>query len=227
MSRFGFQCLLLILFSNPCLGQTDFFWSFHNLGDGAENSDIEMTLSVGETATLYLYYSIANYEVSTGLGLDVASSSRGVIQFEAAESFEFDVAVEIDGRDFVVGHRWGDGYGAAGLVEADEILGLNAFTVVAGDGMIERNIGPQFVDQGYDFDAEAFLFGQVDFMASATGTTRFEITPWSSSICNNCSPWGPFWTFGSATIHVVPEPNLVWITGSLLGWIALTRNRKA
>ena len=75
------------------MGQGDFFWSFQALNSGATNSAAEGTFAVGETGSLYLYYSTMNSELDTGAGLDISLTNSGVVEFSAAETFDFDICL--------------------------------------------------------------------------------------------------------------------------------------
>ena len=178
-------------------GQTDLFWSFSPLNSGATNSFAEQTFSVGDTGTLYLYNSI---EVDTGCGLDIATTESGVIGFTGAETFCFDVVLTT-APDIALGERWGDIFGPAYMVSPDLVLGLNAGTVVGGDGMIFDNNGMgAFFDVGYDMDAEAFLLGEVTFEALEPGETEILLTIGSTGIVHNGMALSP--SIGGARIIV-------------------------
>ena len=109
----------------------------------------------------------------------------GVIRFESAESYNIDILVQ----DFVVGTRWedknggsGGGYGGGGFagpafdVQPDFIDGLIALTV-GNNGILEFNNGSSaFLDEGYDAQADAFIFGQLVFTALAPGNIELQTT---------------------------------------------------
>lgn len=181
-----------------------YFWSFENLNEGATNASPSRTFSVGETASVFLYYSAREGGPSIGAFWDVDTAQEGIIDFLGAETLEF----AINEGPETVGYRWtengNNGPGAGGVfgpgtVGADgQSFHFNAFTVTGGDGILETNSGPVFVDQGYDSGADAFLFGRVDFVAREVGNTQFDVTPGSSDGCTDC--------FGGITITVVPEP---------------------
>ncbi len=146
----------------------DFFWSTSGLNQGATNTELDLELAVGETTTLFLYYSTngpADSDLSVGAGINVASSMPGVIAFDSAETLDFPIS--IGGQE--LNERWSDHFGPANEVTDDIVIGLNAFTVFAGDGILESNIGNPFLDEGYDPAADAFLFGTVDITAAAPG----------------------------------------------------------
>ena len=139
---------------------SDFFWSDADLASGAiNNSMAETAMPEGSSGTLYLYYDTFMSELDTGAFLNIATSTNGVIEFTNAETLEFDIVA--NGIPFDL--RWGDLVGPADSVTANFIEDLAAINVVNGTGMVNENTGPVSIDEGYDFDAEAFLFARVDY----------------------------------------------------------------
>ena len=86
----------------------------------------------------------------------------------------------------------GDGFGPAGFVSPDLIIGLNSFTVVAGDGMIFANNGTgPFSDLGFDIEAQAFYHSRIEFDAIGPGEIEIEIATGALGIVHdgmNVSP---------------------------------------
>lgn len=219
---------VLFLVTNTGWAQGDFFWSLNGLHSGATNSAAEESLRVGETGSLFLYYSIDNSEIDTGAGLDITSTNPGVIEFTAAETFDFNTCLGSAGNiitcNVTIDTRWFNGFaGAAQNVETDEITGLNAFRVLGGFGLVESQLGPTFIDTGYDVGAEAFLFGRVEFTATELGTTNLETIAGSIGIVNNGQTVNPI--FGDAVINVVPEPSL-GVVLMLLGISSVSRRSR-
>ena len=210
--RILLHVLVIFLVALPVsevLAQGDFFWSLNDLNSGATNSAAEGNFRVGESGSLFLYYSIDNSELDTGAGLDITSTNPGVIEFTAAQTFDFDTCLGMAGAittcDVVIDSRWGGGFsGPAQSIENDEITGLNAFRVAFGFGLVESQLGPPFIDTGYDLNAVAFLFGRVDFTATELGTTNLETIAGSIGIVHDGQTVNPI--FGNAVINVVPEP---------------------
>ena len=160
-----FGCL--VLSSSLAFSQTaDFFWSLNDLNTGAVNGPLVVSAQPGDTLSLFLYHSPSGpsqQAIDIGAMLDLETSQEGVVRFTAAESFDFPINI----GDFLVGNRWQDSipcvsYGEIGTVTDSFISEWGAFTLT-GAGMQEDNTDPDlFLDAGYDFQAEAFLFGRVD-----------------------------------------------------------------
>lgn len=199
------KCLfVLILLSHPAVAQTDFFWSFQDLNSGALNADATGEFQLGETGSLFMYFTTngpTDVELLVGSFLDVATSASGVIEMTAAETFDF----AINSNGALIGNRWldenggGGSVGHTGEISADGqfIDEWNAFTVTE-QGIREINSGPVFLDEGYDAQADAFLFGQLDFVAIGSGSTDL-ITVSADSFD---------YEFNIVTINVaaIPEP---------------------
>lgn len=199
----------LFISTGMACGQTDFFLSFNDLNQGATNSDAVASFSPGDAGSLYLYWSTngpANSNIDTGAFVDLQTSLSGVIEFTAAETFDFDVLV----LGSVLGPRWGDSFGAAASVNLDLVDELSAFTIFSGLGIDEMHNGALgATDQGYDSGADAFLFGRIDFVVTSEPTANsVDITmqEGNGGIVNA----GAFITatFGMATIEVESGPLL-------------------
>ena len=206
-----FLALILILaLAAPLPAQplADFFWSFENLGEGAVNSNPSGVFGVGETVTMYMYFSNHRFDIDTGVFWDVSTSQDGVIEFLASETFDFEITVS----GIPIEERWteflipgnGGSYGPGTVSDDGQLTSFHAFTVTGGDGMIDANTGPLFLDQGYDIEADAFLFGQIEFAATSPGTV--EILAEAGPCGINCFP--PY--AGTATITVIPEPTAIF-----------------
>ena len=165
-------------------GAGDFFWSMLNLNEGAVNGPIDLNLSPGETATLFLYYSTngpSNSQLESGYSVNVATSQAGIIKFTEAETFNHPITF---GSDNIFGNRWdfparfdndgegiGVGVGPVHSVEDDLIIGLTAMRLTQGTGM---TVG---LDSGYDTNAQAFLCGSIQIEALAAGTIELAAGP--------------------------------------------------
>ena len=209
-----FVCLTIFL-PISVFSQTDFFWSFHDLNDGATNSDAVGNFAIGDTGSLFMYYSTngpADSDLSVGAFLDIATSQSGVIRFTDAETFDF--AIHDTNTNLPIDNRWldekggGGSAGHTGTVLDDFIDEWNAFTVTGGTGILEHNNGQgMFLDLGYDAGADGFLFGRIDFEVIGRGSVDIfaELGDGGIGFCGAeaCEYW-----FGGAVVNVVPEPGV-------------------
>ena len=163
-------------------GPTDFFFSLSN-GGAFNTSNAEASVTTGTSGSIYVYFDPTNSDIDTGAFFDIQTSVPGVIEFTAAEAFDFDITAA--GIPFTV--RWGDAFGETGTVTSNMIDEWGAFTVVSGDGMLSENTGPTFLDQGYDMSSGAFLFGRIDFnvVGPAGSTVDLIATPGTTGIVHN------------------------------------------
>ena len=228
--NFAVVLAVVALSTTNVFAQGDFFWSTSELNSGATNSAANVELGVGETGSLYLYYSIANSELDTGAGLDLSFTNNGIINFTAAETFDFDILV----ADTPFDTRWADVdasgsptggfFGAASDVGPDSVTGLNAFTITAGTGIIAQNTGPIFFDTGYDADADAFLFARFDFVAVAEGDTSLNTVAGQIGIVHDAAAISPSFGAANFTVTSVPEPtSAMLLAGGMIGLIVRRR----
>lgn len=214
LCEFSLASAMLCLLVSPIFAQGgDFFWSFES--NGPVNEDVSRKdFSVGDTGSLFLYYTTngpAMSELNTGAFLDLATSNSGVVEFTAAETFDFDVALASD-TSIVFGTRWGNSFGAGDVSDDGQSASINAFTVGSGDGIVNANNGTgPFLDLGYDQSADAWLFGRLDFTIIGNGNADIITTPGAGGIVNNGETVDV--TFGGATLGTVPEPSAALLIG--------------
>jgi len=161
--------------------------------------------SVGDTGSLFLYYSTSGpseADIDVGAIMDIATSQPGVIRFTDAEVFDFG------------GRRWSmnaticpAASGQSGTVFDDFINEWGAFTL--------NNIGiratNKLLDPGYDADADAFLFGRVDYEVIGQGCVQIHTGRGQLGIANvRNAPFIPSSennlidvTFGSAQVSSI------------------------
>lgn len=210
-------------------GQADLFFAAGSIDSGlVVNQDLDLTVNLGDTVSIYAFWSTngpANSDLDTGAGFDFQTSQSGIIGFDSATTFDFDITVS----DIVIGSRWetdlGNGFsGPAGSVTSDSIDDFNAFAV-SGFGIDDANNGSgPFLDAGYDFAGDAFLFGEIEFTALEVGTVDIFTSAGSIGIVNNAQTVDA--SFGGISITVVPEPNSALIIASVLGMVGCARRRK-
>ena len=108
----------------------DFFWT---LGDGpVVNGDVsDDGFSVGDSGSLFLYYTTngpAMSELNVGGFLDFATSTSDVIEFTAAEAFDFNITLA-DSPGVPLGVRWGDSFGPGDVTGDGQQASFDAFSV--------------------------------------------------------------------------------------------------
>ena len=218
--------LTTLLASCNVIAQGDFFFSFTA---GGANSDQSMDFDVGDTGSLWVYWSTngpADSDLDLGAIIDVFSSTSGVIEFTAAETFDFDI--EVVGYD--VGNRLCDANGGGcgllpGDVSADLVDELAAFTVAGGPGILEENNGSGvFLDTGYDAANDGFLWGRVDFNVIGEGETNITGAAGDGLILDGGEQVNAVFTTATITAgNAVPEPTSAIVLAITL--VGLTNRR--
>ena len=214
-STFFLFVTLAFSFSGYAAAQeTDFFWSDRDLNTGAVNQPLVVgSKSVGDTGSLFLYYSASGpsqSDIDVGAVVDVATSQPGIIRFTNAETFDFPGIFDT-GR-WSMSFACSDTFGQSESVTDDFVNELGAFTLT-GVGIGANN---KLLDPGYDQDADAFLFGRVDYEVIGEGCVQIHIGRGKLGIANLIS--APFLvgsnntlydpSFGSALVSSIGSFNL-------------------
>ena len=154
----------------PAVG--DFFFSFQQ--NGPNNNQVQ-GFNPGDTGTLWIYWSTngpADSNLDVGAFIDVISSTSGVIEFTAAETFDYDLLLSSTGKPTGLSRLAGGfGFGPSDSVLPDFIDELSSFGI-AVEGIVEANNGSGvFLDAGYSPINDGFEWGRIDFNVIGEGTT--------------------------------------------------------
>ena len=178
-------------------GPADFFWSTIPLESGAVNENLDLSLEVGQSSVLYLYYTPSgptNSDIDDGFSINVATSNDGVIQFDDAGIFNFSISfmniVQIGNRwDYPANNSFDEPLvQSAATIQSDLIVGMTAISLCNGSGILRENINDvdsPFVDDGYDFTADAFLVGKIELTAVGPGEIELIAGPNDLGISHN------------------------------------------
>ena len=209
--------------------QGDFFFSFT---EGGANMDQKGEFEVGDSGSLYVYWSTngpADSDLSVGAFIDVFTDVAGVIEFTAAETFDYQITVagQPIGNRLLDDMGGGGSVGPAGSVGADFIDEMAAFTVTGGPGILESNNGDGvFLDSGYDASNDGFNWGRIDFNVVGEGSTNVTGAAGDGMIVNGADVVDA--TFTTATINVgggiVPEPTTAGLLA--IGLVGLVSRRR-
>ena len=204
--------------------QSDFFFSFTQ---GGTNGDQSADFAVGESGSLWVYWSTngpADSDLDVGAFIDVFTSASGVLEFTAAETFDYDLLVA--GNPSGLTRLNGEGIGAV-TPTADFIDELAGFTVT-GNGILEANNGSGvFTDAGYSAANDAFEFGRIDFNVIGDGSVTVTGEAGDGLIVNGADVVDA--TFSTATVNVgggndIPEPTTAGLLAlGLAGFVARRR----
>ena len=75
--------------AGSAVAQGDFFFTFL---DGGPNVNQSASFQVGDTGSLYVYWTTngpADADLSVGATIDVISDTAGIIEFTAAQTFDY------------------------------------------------------------------------------------------------------------------------------------------
>ena len=156
----------------PALGNMgDIFFSFQQ--NGPNNNQVQ-AFNPGDTGILWVYWSTngpADSDLSVGAFIDVMTSTPGIIEFTAAETFDYNLLLTSTGNPSGLTRWQNEGVGPAASVLPDFIDELAGFCVAA-PGIDEGNNGSGvFLDAGYSSINDGFEFGRIDFNVIGEGTT--------------------------------------------------------
>ena len=227
-------CLVLaiaVMSAGSVSAQGDFFFSFT---EGGSNGDQAMDFNVGDTGSLYVYWSTngpSDSDLNVGAFIDVMSTTAGIIQFTAAETFDYEITVNgtATGNRILDANGMGGAVGPAESVADDFINELAAFTVVGGPGILEANNGSGvFFDEGYDANNDGFQWGRIDFDVIGEGSTQVSGVAGDGMIVNDGAVVPAVFT--TATINVgggpvIPEPTTAGLLALGLTGIVARRRR--
>ena len=156
-------------------------------------------------------YGPAMSELDTGAFIDLELTNGGVARFTRVESLDFDILNSVSGDPF--GIRWGTNFGPGTIAADGQSAGISAFTIAFGEG-IQNQFGPTStsrLDQGYDPDANAFLFAEIELEGLGGGNTQILISAGAGGIVHNggtATPvYGAFGIFGCFLTQVRGDIN--------------------
>ena len=229
--NFSLVLAIAVMSVGSVSAQGDFFFSFT---EGGTNGDQAMDFEVGDTGSLYVYWSTngpSDSDLNVGAFIDVFSSTSGVIEFTAAETFDYVISVggQQTGNRILDANGGGGSVGPAESVSADMIDELAAFTVVGGPGIIEANNGTGvFLDEGYDANNDGFQWGRIDFNVVGAGSTDVTGAAGAGQIVNGDAVVDA--AFTTATINVaggpvIPEPTTAGLLALGLAGLVARRRR--
>ena len=167
--------------------------------------------------------------MSVGAFIDVFSSAAGVIEFTAAETFDYWVSVGGSpiGNRLADANGGGGSFGPADSVTADFIDEMSAFTVTGGPGILEANNGTgAFLDEGYDASNDGFNWGRIDFNVIGNGTTDITGAAGDGQIVNGGDVVPAVFTTATVTVgNPVPEPTTAGLLAVGLAGLVARRRR--
>ena len=154
---------LMILLPQYVYASGDIFLSFSAFGEGNARTNTTLTNpNVGDSHSVYVWID-ENFQIDTGIFLNVKLCEGEGVSFSAAEVFNADIV--LSAAPFVViDERWSSNGIATPDVTENCVNNLNAMAGVAGSGILTSNNGSgPFLDTLYDPTANAFLYARIDF----------------------------------------------------------------
>jgi|GEM_PF-3250272 len=199
-----------------CMGvasqaQTAFYSGVSTVGGGVVNSNPSVLHNLSDgSGSLYIW--VTDQErVNQSFALNSISDTSGVIAFTGATVYNPNIIGPVN--------RW-TGVSSGGT-SANSVMNFNAVAVTNATGIDPAN---GVLDDLYDTISDAFLFARLDYNIIGLGTTNLSLSEGSTLIVDGGAQV-PF-SFGSAQITVVPEPNtILFVSTAAVLWGTSRRRR--
>jgi len=166
MQRGVLAAAVLLLVAGSVNAETGFFLSDKGFGEGAALGNPNLSLTPGQTTSLYIWAQPDRHIV--GADLDVQSTDPAVLEGTAVEVYNPDIVIDALGGADSGEDRWqGVSAGAAG---GDLATALGGVAVTEGYGLdpaLDGTVGP-FLNRDvlYDAAANAYLYARIDIQAT-------------------------------------------------------------
>ncbi|TWT76182.1 PEP-CTERM motif protein [Planctomycetes bacterium CA13] len=175
------------------------------------NAIVDIELGEGAASSLYLWVDPLADQKIVGMGIDITSSQPSVLEATTHTILN----PSFFGGAF---NRW-DGSNAGSL--GDLVSGSNA-VAVTGLGIADANTG--FGDVSV---SGFFLHSQIDFLATAIGSSTVGISANIFGVSDSDGLVTPSFTGGTVNVVAVPEPSSVAVLAMGLVGLVVGRRRRA